>query len=118
MEATHIRAGLYNFDRVNFLFYASLVLTADKATVKFRSSMKYHTKHYSLLAVKSGLFSHHINCFSGRMGRLLRLLSCKLLHMWRHQRITGISAYFDYMRVADTIDSQKSEDHDITDKLL
>jgi hypothetical protein len=33
------------------------------------------------------------------------------------QRITGVSAYFDYMRVADTIDSQKLEDRDITDKL-
>jgi hypothetical protein len=33
------------------------------------------------------------------------------------QRITGVSAYFDYMRVVDTIDSQKSEDRDITDKL-
>jgi hypothetical protein len=33
------------------------------------------------------------------------------------QRITGVSAYFVYMRVADTIDSQKSEDRDITDKL-
>jgi hypothetical protein len=28
-----------------------------------------------------------------------------------------VSAYFDYMRAADTIDSQKSEDRDITDKL-
>jgi hypothetical protein len=34
------------------------------------------------------------------------------------QRITGISAYFDYMRVADIIDSQKLEDRDVTDKLL
>jgi hypothetical protein len=33
------------------------------------------------------------------------------------QLIAGVSAYFDYMRVADTIDSQKSEDRDITDKL-
>jgi hypothetical protein len=33
------------------------------------------------------------------------------------QRITGVSAYFDNMRVADTFDSQKSEDRDITDKL-
>jgi hypothetical protein len=33
------------------------------------------------------------------------------------QRISGVSAYFDYMRIADTIDSQKSEDRDITDKL-
>jgi hypothetical protein len=37
-----------------------------------------------------------------------------------HQRITGISAYFDYMRVADTIDSQFPEvrRHAITDILL
>jgi hypothetical protein len=40
-----------------------------------------------------------------------------IAHAQRHQRITGISAYFDYMRVANTIDSQKSEDRDITDKL-
>jgi hypothetical protein len=33
------------------------------------------------------------------------------------QRITGVSAYFDYMRAADTIDSHNSEDRDITDKL-
>jgi hypothetical protein len=33
------------------------------------------------------------------------------------QRTTGVSAYFDCMRVADTIDSQMSEDRDITDKL-
>jgi hypothetical protein len=39
-------------------------------------------------------------------------------HVRRHQCISGILAYFDYMRVADTIDSQKSEDHDITDRLL
>jgi hypothetical protein len=33
------------------------------------------------------------------------------------QRITGVSAYFDYMRAANTINSQKTEDSDITDKL-
>jgi hypothetical protein len=33
------------------------------------------------------------------------------------QRFTGVSAYFDYMRVADAIDSQKSGDRDVTDKL-
>jgi hypothetical protein len=38
-------------------------------------------------------------------------------HARMRQRITGVSAYFDYMRVADIIDSQKSEDRDITDKL-
>jgi hypothetical protein len=32
------------------------------------------------------------------------------------QRITGVSAHFDYRRAADTIDFQKSEDRDITDK--
>jgi hypothetical protein len=40
-----------------------------------------------------------------------------IAHTQRHQRITGILAYFDYMRVADTINSQKSKDRDITDKL-
>jgi hypothetical protein len=40
-----------------------------------------------------------------------------VVHAQMRQRITGVSAYFDYMRVADTIDSQKSEDHDITGKL-
>jgi hypothetical protein len=37
---------------------------------------------------------------------------------WMCQRITSVSAYFDYIRVANTIDSQKSEDRDITEKLL
>jgi hypothetical protein len=41
-----------------------------------------------------------------------------IAHARMRQRITGVSVYFDYMRVADTIDSQKSEDRDITDKLL
>jgi hypothetical protein len=41
-----------------------------------------------------------------------------IAHVQRHQYITGISAYFDYMRIADTTDSQKLEDRvDITDKL-
>jgi hypothetical protein len=40
-----------------------------------------------------------------------------IAYMQIRQRITGILAYFDYMRVADTINSQKSEDCDITDKL-
>jgi hypothetical protein len=58
---------------------ASLVLTTDKATVRFCSGMKCHTNYYFLLAVKLVLFSHHINCFSEciftNMGQLLRLLS-------------------------------------------
>jgi hypothetical protein len=40
-----------------------------------------------------------------------------IAHMRMRQRITGVAAYFDYMRVADTIDSQKYEDRDVTDKL-
>jgi hypothetical protein len=97
-----VRASLYNFRCVNCIFHVSPVLTSDKATVRFCSGMKCHTKHYSLLAVKSVSFSHHINCFSGRiftvMGELLRLLSCKLLHMregtnvlpvYQHILITG-----------------------------
>jgi hypothetical protein len=40
-----------------------------------------------------------------------------IAHAQMRQRFSGISAYFDYMRVADTIDSQKSEDRDVTDKL-
>jgi hypothetical protein len=39
-----------------------------------------------------------------------------LLHTQMRQRISSVSAYVDYMRVADTIGSQKSEDRDITDK--
>jgi hypothetical protein len=31
--------------------------------------------------------------------------------------VTSISAYFDFTRVADTIDTQKSQDCDVTDKL-
>jgi hypothetical protein len=33
------------------------------------------------------------------------------------QHITGVLAYFDYIKVADAIDSQKSKDRDIPDKL-
>jgi hypothetical protein len=41
-----------------------------------------------------------------------------IAHARMRQRIIGASVYFDYTKVADTIDSQKSEDRDITDKLL
>jgi hypothetical protein len=40
-----------------------------------------------------------------------------IAHKRIHQRIIGVLAYFDYMRVADTVDSQKSEDRDVTEKL-
>jgi hypothetical protein len=40
-----------------------------------------------------------------------------IAHAQMRQRISGVSAYFGYMRVADTIDSQKSEDRDITDNV-
>jgi hypothetical protein len=48
----------------------------------------------------------------------MRLILQAIAHARMRQRITGVSACFDYMRVADTIDSQKLEDRDITDKLL
>jgi hypothetical protein len=47
----------------------------------------------------------------------LRLILQAITHAWMCQRIISVSAYFDYLRVADTIDSQKSEDRDMTDKL-
>jgi hypothetical protein len=40
-----------------------------------------------------------------------------IAHARMRQRVIGVSAYFHYMRAADTIDSQKSEDRDITEKL-
>jgi hypothetical protein len=40
-----------------------------------------------------------------------------IAHARMRQRITSVLAYFDYTRVANTTNSQKSEDHDITDKL-
>jgi hypothetical protein len=47
----------------------------------------------------------------------VRLIFPTIAHVQMRQSITGVSEYFDYMRVADTIDSQKLEDRDITDKL-
>jgi hypothetical protein len=47
----------------------------------------------------------------------LRLILQAIAHARLRRRITGVSAHFDYMRAADTIYSQKSEDRDITDKL-
>jgi hypothetical protein len=40
-----------------------------------------------------------------------------IAHARMRQRITGVPPYFDYMRAANTIDSQKSEGRDIPDKL-
>jgi hypothetical protein len=40
-----------------------------------------------------------------------------IAHARIRQRISCVSAYFDYMRVADKIDFQTSEDRDITDKI-
>jgi hypothetical protein len=40
-----------------------------------------------------------------------------IVHVQRHQHNTTISAYYNYVRVAGAIDSQKLEDWDITDKL-
>jgi hypothetical protein len=84
-----VRASLYC--PVNFLFYASQMFTADKATIRFRRGMKCHTKQYSVLEVKSVWFSNHINCFPGHIftnnGQLFRLLSHKLLNMHKGTNI-------------------------------
>jgi hypothetical protein len=52
-------------------------------------NMKCYTKYYSLLAVKSVLLSHHVNCFSGHlfinMGQLLTLILQATAYMQRYQ---------------------------------
>jgi hypothetical protein len=51
------------------------------------------------------------------MGQLLSLVILQaILHEQRQQHIASILAYFDYMRVGDTIKFQKSE-VDTTDTL-
>jgi hypothetical protein len=83
-------------------------------------SQQHEESHKALLSVGSQIsfvFPPPGRIFTD-MGHLLRLFILQAIaHARRHQRITGISAYFDYMRVADTIDSQKSEFRDIADKL-
>jgi hypothetical protein len=60
--------------------------------------------------------------FLGRMftdmGHMLGLILQALVFTWRHRYITSISAYFYYITVANTINSQESEDCHMTDKLL
>lgn len=65
-----------------------LLLTKARSHVdriyRFHSDMKCHINHYSVLAGKSVLFSHHIHCFSGciftNISQMLRLLFFKLLY--------------------------------------
>jgi hypothetical protein len=60
---------------------------------------KCHTKHLSLSVVKSVLLLHHIKCSSKctftNMGQLILQATA---HASRHQHVTNILAYFDYMR--------------------
>jgi hypothetical protein len=51
---------------------------------------------------------------------LLTLVSCQDSYLTSYCTDAKIPTcyYFDYMRVANTVDSQKSEERDITDKLL
>jgi hypothetical protein len=72
------------FPFLNVLFYLSLVLTADKATVRFYSGMKCYMKNCSLLAVKSALFSHHTNCFSGHVYQNGRVIMTVILQAISH----------------------------------
>jgi hypothetical protein len=88
-----IRARLYNFSCVNFLFYTSLVLTANTATAWLHSDINCHTKHYSLSAVKWVSFSHHINCSSGLIYRHGSIVIWQAVaHTQRHQHITDMKS--------------------------
>jgi hypothetical protein len=94
--------------------------TTHKAKVRFHSGMK-HTQSVMLLAVEWVVSSHNklflITHIYQRMSIVNIIILQAVVHAWRHHHIIGISAYFCYMRVAYTIDSQKSEDHSITDIL-
>jgi hypothetical protein len=80
--------------------------------------------HKALLSVGSQItfiFTPHKLFFRTHIYRHGSVVKTVILQAIAHarmrQRITGASAYFDYMRVANTINSQKSEDNDNTDKL-
>jgi len=86
----------------------------------------HEVSHIALLSVRnenSLVFPPH-KLFSGsiftNMGQLYRQLPCKLLHICEstHEKAHSISEHFEYMKIADTTESQKSEDNNITDKLL
>jgi hypothetical protein len=76
-----------------------------------QNSQRHYVSCKALLSVV--LFSHHVNLFLGckftDMAHLLKTVTLQA-HAQRHQHITGIVASFDYIRVADTIDSQMLED--------
>jgi hypothetical protein len=64
-----------------------------------------------------------VNPFSGcifpSVGQYVRTVTWQAVaHAQRHQHITGISAYFYYMKVADIVYSQKLKYYGITVKLL
>jgi hypothetical protein len=115
-----VRAGLYNFRKANFLFKWGLCLLPTKL-VRYCSNIKVSHKHYSVGSQMRFIFPLY-KLISGHifthMGQLLRPLSGRAItHVRRHQSITGISAYCDYMRDAHILDSQKMEDHNTNDKL-
>jgi hypothetical protein len=115
-----VRAGLCKFRRVYFLFYATLVLTTDKATVRFRSGTKWHTKHYSLQP-HSLIFAPHKLFRRTHIYRHWSLVNAIILKVTAHARkhlcVTGTSVYSEYMTVAGSIDSRKSYDRLISDKV-
>jgi hypothetical protein len=103
----------YMRKHANSLFDMSFVLTAKKAMVRFHSSMNCHTKHYSLMSQKGSIFLPHKLFFRTHIywhGSTVKTVIWQAIaHTWSHQWITSISAYFDYMEVADNINSQKWE---------
>jgi hypothetical protein len=120
---SHGQSQRLQFPMCEFSTLARLVLTANKAMVRFCCGIKCHIQHYFLLAVKSVSFSHHINCFPGCIFMDKCHVSCytailqATAHAQRHQCTVRISACFDYMTVPAITDSLKSEDCDITNNL-
>jgi hypothetical protein len=80
-----------------------------------------HKALFSVSSQISFIFTPHKLFFRTHIyqrGTVVKTVSLQATaHVRRHQHITGMSAYFDYMRIANTIDFQKLEHYDITDKL-
>jgi hypothetical protein len=102
-------------------FMLSPVPPANKAMVRLHSGTKCHTKHYSVGSHISFVFPPHkqfLRMHIYQHGLLVKTTFLQAITLsQKHQHISGILAYFDYMTVSQTTDSQKSADSDITDKL-
>jgi hypothetical protein len=117
-----VRAGLYNFCREFSILRESCAYCRQRQHGQILQ--QHDVPHKALLSVGSQtsfVFSLHKLFFRTHIyqhGSVVKTVILQAIaHAQRHQSITRILAYSDYVRVADTIDSQKLEDHDITDEL-